>query len=115
MYSEASLHLIYGKVDHESLELIGHPAAKKKDREYSWAPPECGFIKPGSLAWTIIESWILDPKALANFKFFIDNISTAMNEVFNSKKLKWVPKSDHYVRFWQNGIWCAPAPSPPSL
>lgn len=107
MYPEAALHLVYGKVDHESLKLIGHPASKKKEEKYSWAPPECGFVKPGTTEWTIIEGWILEPKSLSNFKFFIDNLSSAMNEVFNSKKLKWVPKCDHFTRFWQNGLWYA--------
>ena len=61
----------------------------------------------GSLVWDVMESWVRDPRCLDKFSFYIDYRSTAYCEMFMSKKLKWLPKSNHRTRFYMNGIWFA--------
>ena len=85
----------------------GHPASKKSDTDFKWEPPKCGFIGVSSIAWDILQSWVRDPQCLSKFKYYIDNLSTAMCECWNAKKLRWLPKLNHFPRFYSNGINCA--------
>jgi hypothetical protein len=107
LYPRAALSLAGGFLDDASLATIQHPATKKSETDFRWQPPDAGHIPVGGLAWEILESWVRDPQCLSKFKYYIDNISTAMNECFFSKKLKWLPKANHYVRFYRNGLCCA--------
>ena len=103
LYPLAALNLMAGRVDDDALQTISHPAAKLKESEWSWAPPESapppsqppacpashatlpaststssgGFVKVRGLVWEILESWVRDPRCLDKFGFFIDNRSTA--------------------------------------
>ena len=40
LYPRAALCLATEHLDDESLQTIGHAAAKKKDKDYSWEPPK---------------------------------------------------------------------------
>ena len=79
LYPRASLALCGEFLDDESLDTISHPASKKSETDFRWQPPDVGFIEVGSLAWEILEGWVRDPQCLSKFRYYIDNISTAMN------------------------------------
>ena len=49
----------------------------------------------------------MDPQCLSKFEYYIDNVSTAMNECIFGKKLRWLPKASHFPRYYRNGWCCA--------
>ena len=85
LYPDAFLHLAAGIYDAPSLKLIGHPATKGKEREWSWKPPASGSVEPGSIVWEILEGWVRDSQSLARFGYYINNRSTAAVESFAAK------------------------------
>ena len=107
LYPQGCLHLAVGNVNHETLALLKHPAARKdevrkdgsaKDAKYKWHPPMAGHVKYGSLVWEVLESWVRNPTCLAKFSYYIDNRMTYACESWMSKLRKFVPKRFHYPR-----------------
>ena len=107
LWRQACVKLILGDVTHESLVLLGHPAAKEKEAAFSWKPPGSGFVKKGSFAFEVLDSLISDPEWESKLTALIDGRMTYNNESYFHVLRKWCPQKTFYSRFYSLAIFCS--------
>ena len=75
LFREATLMLVLGRVNHPTLVLLKHAAARK-DRKEAWLPPGGGFMKLHSHAFKVVNSLVTDPEWEGKLPALIDNLQT---------------------------------------